>query len=43
MWQEETNEPVHLNWIAILSFTGCIASSLVIWAGLIRIVQHFVK
>jgi len=43
MWQEELEEPVHLNWTAILSFTGSIACSLAIWLGLFRVIQHFVK
>jgi hypothetical protein len=34
---------VHLNWIAILSYTGSLAVSLAIWVGLFRVVEHFVK
>lgn len=34
---------VQLNWIAILSYTGSLAISLAIWAGLFRVVEHFVK
>lgn len=43
MWHEETEESIHLNWIAILSLTGSIAGSLAIWVGLFRAVQHFVR
>lgn len=43
MWPDEAEENVHVNWTAILSFTGCVASSLAIWVGLIRMVQHLVK
>jgi len=34
---------VQLNWIAILSYTGSLAISLAIWAGLFRLVGHFMK
>jgi len=43
MWQEQSNETIHLNWVAILSLTGSIAGSLAIWIGLFRAVQYFVK
>jgi len=43
MWQDETEQAVHLNWTAILSFGGSVACSLAIWLGLIRMVQFFVK
>lgn len=43
MWRHETAEPVSLNWIAILSYTGSAAVSLAIWVGLFRVVEHFVK
>jgi hypothetical protein len=42
MWQDDTEEVVHLNWIPILSLTGSIACSLAIWFGLIRVVEYFV-
>jgi len=43
MWQDDAEGAVHLNWTAILSFTGSVICSLGIWAGLIRVVQYFVK
>lgn len=43
MWHDEAEETMHLNWIAILSLTGSIAGSLVIWVGLFRAVQYFVR
>jgi hypothetical protein len=43
MGSDQTREPIHLNWTAILSYTGSLAVSLAVWAGLIRVVQHFVK
>jgi hypothetical protein len=39
----ERGQSARLNWIAILSYTGCVAASLAIWVGLFRVVQHFVK
>lgn len=39
----ERERLVQLNWIAILWYTGSLAVSLAIWAGLFRVVQHFVK
>jgi hypothetical protein len=43
MWQERTEEPIHVNWTAILSLTGSIVCSLAIWAALFRAVQYLVK
>lgn len=43
MGRDQTGEPIHLNWIVILSSTGSLAVSLAIWVGLFRVVQHFVK
>lgn len=43
MWILESEKSVHLNWIAILSYTGSLALSLAIWTGLFRVVGHFVK
>jgi hypothetical protein len=34
---------VHLNWIAIFSYTASLAISLAIWRGLFRAVEHLVK
>ena len=39
----QRERPARLNWIAILSYTGSLAVSLAIWAGLFRIVQHLLK
>ena len=36
MWRPE-EEPMHLNWVAILSLTGSVAVSMAIWVGLFRI------
>jgi len=43
MWRPEADEHVHLNWIAIFSFSGSLAVSVAIWIGLFRMVQHFVR
>jgi hypothetical protein len=43
MWRHETDEPVCLNWMAILSYTGSVAVSLAIWLGLFRAVEHFLR
>ena len=43
MWQDDTEEAVRPNWMAILSFTGSVICSLGIWVGLIRVIEHFVK
>lgn len=43
MWHDDAEDAVHPNWTAILAFTGSVICSLGIWAGLIRVVQHFVK
>jgi hypothetical protein len=40
---DQTGEPIHLNWIVILSSTGSLAVSLALWVGLIRVVQHLVR
>ena len=32
-----------LNWVAILSYTGSLAVSLAIWAGLFRVIHYFAK
>jgi hypothetical protein len=39
----ESKRFVEINWAAILSYTGSLAVSLAVWAGVIRAVQHFVK
>ena len=39
----ERKRVIEFNWTAILSYTGSLAVSLAIWAGLIRAVQHLVK
>jgi hypothetical protein len=31
------------NWIVLLSYAGSVVASLAIWAGLYRLVQHFLK
>ena len=43
MLVHERGHVLQRNWIAILSYTGCVAISLAFWAGLFRVVQHFVK
>jgi hypothetical protein len=43
MWRPETEEPMQLNWAAILSFTGSVALSMAIWVGLFRAYQHLVR
>lgn len=43
MWIRESEKYVHLNWIAIFSYTASLAVSLAIWTGLFRAVQFFVK
>jgi hypothetical protein len=39
----ERERVVQLNWIAILSYTGSLAASLAIWAGLFRVVERLMK
>ncbi len=41
MQNHRSEDFARLNWVAILSYTGSIAVSLAIWAGLIRVIQHF--
>ncbi len=43
MWRPDADVPMHLNWTAILSFTGSLAVSVAIWIGVFRIFEHFVK
>jgi len=43
MLVQERKRVVEVNWTAILSYTGSLAVSLAIWAGLIRIMHHFVR
>jgi hypothetical protein len=43
VWQDETEEAVHLNWVPILSFAGSVVCSLAIWVGLYRLVEYVVK
>lgn len=43
MGRDQTGEPIHLNWIVVLSSTGSLAVSLALWVGLIRFVKHLVK
>jgi hypothetical protein len=43
MWRPETEEPMHLNWVAIFSFTGSVVVSMTIWVGLFRAYQHLVR
>lgn len=43
MWRDDPDQPMQLNWTAILSITGSLAISLALWAGLIRVVAIFVK
>ncbi len=39
MLRDNTEEPVRLNWTAILSIGGSLVASLAMWAGLIRAIQ----
>jgi len=39
----ERERVVQLNWIAILSYTGSLAASAAIWAGLFRVVGRLIK
>jgi hypothetical protein len=43
MLVQERKKVVEVNWTAILSYTGSLAVSLAIWAGLIRIMQHLAR
>ena len=43
MWRPDADEPMHLNWVAILSFTGSVAVSMAIWVVLFRAYQHLVR
>ena len=43
MWRDHADEPIRLNWTAILSIAGSIAVSVALWAGLIRVVALVVK
>ncbi len=43
MWRPETEEPMHLNWVAIFSYTGSAAISMALWVGLFRAYQHLVR
>jgi hypothetical protein len=43
MWRPETEEPMHLNWVAIFSFTGSVVLSMAIWVGLFRAYEHLVR
>ncbi|MGA3088525.1 MAG: hypothetical protein ABSD75_07935 [Terriglobales bacterium] len=43
MWIRESQRYVHLNWIAILSYTASLVVSLAIWSGLFRAIEHLVK
>jgi hypothetical protein len=43
MWRPETEEPMQLNWVAILSFSGSVALSMAIWVGLFRAYQLLVN
>jgi hypothetical protein len=39
----EREQPAQPNWIAILSYMGSLVISLAVWAGLVRMIEHFVK
>jgi hypothetical protein len=43
MFLKECNGVVRVNWTAIFSYACSLAFSLVIWAGVIRTVEHFVR
>jgi hypothetical protein len=43
MWRPETEEPMHLNWVAIVSFTGSVVLSMAIWVGLFRAYEVLVN
>lgn len=43
MQNEKSQDSAQLNWIAILSFTGSVAASLVIWVGLFRVIEYFAR
>ncbi len=43
MVRDNTEEPVRLNWTAILSIGGSLVASLALWAGLIRAIQVLVR
>jgi hypothetical protein len=43
MWRNETEEPVRLNWTAILSIGGSLAAILTLWAVLIRGIQALLR
>jgi len=43
MWRFPADETVHLNWTAVMSYSGSLVESVVIWVGLFRAVEHLVK
>jgi len=43
MWRPETEEPMQLNWVAILSLSGSMVLSMAIWVGLFRAYQLLVN
>jgi hypothetical protein len=43
MWRPETEEAMHLNWTAILSYSGSLAVSVAIWIGVFRMFASLVK
>jgi hypothetical protein len=43
MLVHERDQSAQLNWMAILSYTGCVAISLAIWLGLFRILERLVR
>ena len=43
MENNRSRNSARLNWVAILSYTGSLAVSLAIWAGLFRVIHYFAK
>jgi hypothetical protein len=43
MWIRESEQYLHLNWIAIFSYTASLALSLAIWRGLFVAVERLVR
>jgi len=42
MWRPD-EEPMHLNWIAILSYSGSLVVSVAIWTELFRVFTKLVR
>jgi hypothetical protein len=43
MENNRSRKCARLNWVAILSYTGSLAVSLAIWAGVLRVIHYFAR